>query len=140
MYVCCFIILETSVRTYHNTNATLPTRPRDEWRRLLDGYNRPSIITTTLPSVTMKNHVAKSTVVVDPNIVAKPVRKQYTSHWSSMKGPECVMPFYKRIQGTTVVVDAFQYSQSAQSTHFFLSHWHSDHYAVYCVGFFCILV
>ena len=37
-------------------------------------------------------------------------------------------PFYKKIEGTTLVVDGFRHSAAAESTKFILSHWHSDHY------------
>ena len=60
--------------------------------------------------------------VADNSVISKIETKQ------KKEIPKTACPFYKKVEGTSIIVDGFKYSNTANSTFFILSHWHSDHY------------
>ncbi|KDO26157.1 hypothetical protein SPRG_08518 [Saprolegnia parasitica CBS 223.65] len=57
---------------------------------------------------------------------AKPALKRKANMFG--KKPKYSCPDYKKIQGTSIIVDGFQYASPSLSTTYVLSHFHSDHY------------
>ena len=56
----------------------------------------------------------------------RPQKRGRGSMWDQSSRNYC--PSYKRIPGTDFVVDGFQYVKQANTTNFFLTHFHADHY------------
>lgn len=79
------------------------TIPKQNWRVARDEKKRDSLSEVNERSIT-------STVVNEPS------KRQ----WSC--------PFYKKIPGTSFAVDAFSYGSVPGVKHYFLSHFHYDHY------------
>ncbi|EQC36247.1 hypothetical protein, variant 1 [Saprolegnia diclina VS20] len=57
---------------------------------------------------------------------AKPALKRKANGFGTKPRYSC--PDYKKIQGTSILVDGFQYASPSLSTTYVLSHFHSDHY------------
>lgn len=53
---------------------------------------------------------------------------QSSSRYSRDKKKDKICPFYKRIKNTKFAVDSFDTKPDTQITHYFLSHFHADHY------------
>lgn len=62
-------------------------------------------------------------VVVIPNATPKPAGGK-----TARRRPPKPCPAYKVVEGTRFAVDAFQFGHIADVDHYFLTHFHADHY------------
>ena len=71
-------------------------------------------------TIVINNHEIEINSKYEPeNEYAEPVAEVNTNR-------KC--PFYRRVEGTNLVVDAFRYGNIENCSNYFLSHFHYDHY------------
>lgn len=58
----------------------------------------------------------------------KPTKRRGRVNKTTGNRKQLTCPKYKIISGTTFVVDGFRFGKIAGATHYFLTHFHSDHY------------
>lgn len=80
------------------------------------------------------NHRGKENLAEKVTTVVEPKKTTVSKYNRFGLSDAKICPFYKKVEGTTIVVDGFRFSKCANSTTFVLSHWHSDHYAGLTAG------
>ncbi|OQR82672.1 DNA cross-link repair protein [Achlya hypogyna] len=69
---------------------------------------------------------AQTSAIVSKKAAIKSAAAKRRGPWNKPARHAC--PEYKKIKGTSIIVDGFSYASSTLSTTYVLSHFHSDHY------------